>query len=375
MCVRIRVVGQRDVLKGHAAVVVLHSLKRGHRGKRRTALAHYRFRDAQRKAPGGAADVRTEAEAVIAALQQPAVRVPGHAAVIERSHALQRDLYGELFALAGLYSPGLVEAAEHSRRLAELTLGGFAVDLHHLPAGNTASVLNGDVSGDDTVLRRELRRHIKCRVGKSEAEGIAHPVPCKRFKIAVADINVLAVAVLLAAAKVLVRGVVADFKRNGVRELSAGGSHSGEHRRRPCAADHSALPHVHNGGDIIAVHEAHVDKSGGVQQHHRPAERPADPFQHVLFHVGEQESALFELVVHLLAGGPADDDYRRVAALRCGIHDVVSKWHFLLGPGLAAPALAVVERVLAVPDSVDAEQGLVNVIAGFDEPIGYARDL
>ena len=356
MGVRLRVGGEGYFLEGNAAAGVAHSLESLHGSEGGIALPYHGFGDIQSEALPCGADVRADVEAVGAALQYPAVAVPGRAGIIVGSQGLHRDIYRQPLALAGLYRPGLVESAEDSRRLTQSALGSLAVYLHHLAAGDAAGVGHGDVGGNGILPGGELRSHAESGVGKPESEWEAHLVPGKGFKVAVADVDILAVAVLLAAAEVLIGG-------------------AGEHHCRAGAADHSALPYIHHGGNVVSVHESHVDKSGGVQQHDGILECGADALQHILLQVGEQECALFQLVVHLLAGGPADDDDGGAAALRRGIHDIVRQRHFLLGPRLAAPALAVIERVLAVPRGVGIQEFPVNAVSCTDKSVGDTDDL
>ena len=90
---------------------------------------------------------------------------------------------------------GFCKGAQHFGRFPQPPLRRGAVELHNFLAGAAAGILDGSKGGNAIgCFICAQQPNFKFCIGKAKAKGIKHLFRCKRFKIAVADVNIFGIA-------------------------------------------------------------------------------------------------------------------------------------------------------------------------------------
>ena len=141
-------------------------------------------------------------------------------------------------------------------------------------------------------------------------------------------------------------------------------------------SDHAALPCVKNGVRSVFRDKTHVDDGADIQDNHHSGESFANLGDHLSFEFGKAVRAGHIAAVLLLARRAADDDKRRIRSTGGLFEKRLVKRHFLLRPGLVAPADALVKGVLLFPCSVHLQNVRIDMhVRIFEKRIQDSGDL
>ena len=306
------------------------------------------------------AHVGTEIEGVLARLEQVAAAAARGARVVEGGEVVVGAGEQQQAAFARLQQRRLGEGGEHARGLAQTALRRLHVQLRDLPARGRARVVHAHGDGKHPAVAAEgLCLHRKVRIREAEAEGEEHAVARERFKIAIADVDILFVIVELFAPEAERRGVVAVAHGDGVRQFAARADGAGEHVDEGVPALHAPLPCVDEGGDLVAVaaDEGEVDDVAAVEHDDRLFEGGRDRVEHGALFVGQVIAPLFRLIFAVLARRAAEDDQRDLARARRAFGEHAGDGHFGIVHGPMPPPAVVGGVVrLGAPAAVHLQQ-------------------
>ena len=275
----------------------------------------------------------------------------GHPTVVIAGDRADRHLEAHFLEVSGIQCDGLAECAQHSRRLSQLSLRRFAVDLHDFLARHCASVDHARAEVDRVVADalHSLSADLKGRIREAVSEGIQDLFLCKGFKIPIADIDILRVIVPVRIREVSVRGVIGDIPCDGIGQLSGRGNLSRQKVQDPVSAFLSALPYIEHCSRRKALHPVHIHDIAHIQDHDSPLESRADSLQHRLLLPGQIPASRRRAVVLVLAGGPSYDHDRGVRFPRGFPDQLLFRYHLLLEPGLCRPAAPGIKGVRRQP--------------------------
>ncbi|MNJ39307.1 hypothetical protein D3C77_341760 [compost metagenome] len=161
-------------------------------------------------------------ETVYPGFQHISGRSAGHAAVIIRSHGMDRKAQRQTLRFTRLELLRLAECSQRSGRLAQLALRSFIIDLDNLFACVDASRIRYGYA--DFRIRfpfadsdlRFLRLNTEFRVRQAVSKFELHFIRAERLEITIPDINVFLIYVLEFVTVISSRRIVSDGISNGI---------------------------------------------------------------------------------------------------------------------------------------------------------------
>ena len=202
------------------------------------------------------ADGIADIDRIVAGLEDPGGLVSGLACIVIRGHFGDVEADGDRLGLAGSDLVRLHIANELLDGLAELALRRAVIDLNDFLARvGGAGVRHVGLDRYGIAVNADGRLDGKAGVAQAEAEGIEHLVRRKRFKVAVADVDVIHIIRIIAVAEdvVSLAGIVAVGSGDRIRQLAGGRKVAGEDVRHSVAHLDAALPYEQNGGDVFVI--------------------------------------------------------------------------------------------------------------------------
>ena len=284
----------------------------------------------------GAAHIGAGVNAVFARLKHPGGLMSGHASVVVACERGEREGERERFRFAGSERARFAEGGEH------------------------AGIFRRHPYADRVALRfcSHLREREAC-VAQTEAERELDRFRGKRLEVAVANVNVLGVAVEVLAEKIPGARVILVALCDGIRQLAAGVDFSGEHVRRGVAALHAALPHEKSRADRVLVKPRQIHHAARVNDNGHAGEGGRYLREERFFLLCQVIAAGFERILARFACRPPDDDQGGSAARGRLVHGGICERHLLKVPRPRRP-LSHVGRVLRAPVGVDGGERLVD---------------
>ena len=230
------------------------------------------------------------------------------------SKLLYRERYLDRFYCSGENQVCLVEASQYFGRLGQLRLGLRSKNLHHLFAGDTACVGDGNRHSYPVALHsNRLRVPRKLRIGQTIAKGIAG-LYIKAVKPAIPDENsFLIYHIVRLCAVVGGKGIIRILFCPGRGQPAAGVHFTDYYFRNSVSAAAAALAHQHYRAgqfpDALDVHHA-----AHIQQQHKAVIRFCQQFHIPALRISQQVITGDDLPVRSLtrvAGKDIDRCIRR----------------------------------------------------------------
>ena len=202
----------------------LHALKRKHGSKSLSKLLYNSsLVDLKGECSLCTADICACADDILTLFKHVAALMTCYARIIIGSKVVNIHINSKYLAFSGSKELCLFKAAEHLCRLAQHSLRSAGIELDNFLARIIACVLDGNLYSYLAVIQlRVCNSMLKSCIGEAEAERILYLFGSKCLKISVAYVNILAVEIAAGIAEILVRGVIGNGVRNGVRQFSRG---------------------------------------------------------------------------------------------------------------------------------------------------------
>ena len=276
--------------------------------------------------------------------------MPGHTAVIIAGKVTPRGFQCQGLALPMGQHSGFCKGAQHFGRFPQPPLRRGAVELHNFLAGAAAGILDGSKGGNAIgCFICAQQPNFKFCIGKAKAKGIKHLFRCKRFKIAVADVNIFGIDVAVIRPVMVSRRIICQCAGDGIGQFAAGVDGTVQHIQHTAAAFLPALPDVRHRAGVVSHDPLHINDIANIQQHHRFFEMTANQRQHIFLAIGQQKAAGSIAIVLVFPCRATDDNKRRFGTLGRSADKVFIQRHFWLKPRFLCPAGSHLVRVFRQP--------------------------